>query len=203
MRTELQYDYIFHEHLSYFTVLSLHNLMAQFGFRIADIDYVLMNGGSLLCEVVHADDPRASCDKVPLSFERFIALNEPEGWRNFAKDVEHQRDSLIKCLQELRAKGKKVVAYGAAARFMTVLNFCRIGTDLLDAVGDANERKQGLLCPGVRIPVVSPKALVEMEPDYILIGAMNFKDEIINSLRERYGYNGRFIAPSPMPVIVD
>jgi hypothetical protein len=85
---------------------------------------------------------------------------------------------------------------------MTMLNYCRVSTDLISAIGDANPRKQGLLCPGVRIPVVSPERLLEGAPDVVVIGAWNFTDEIITSLRGR-GYAGRFLVPLPMPRLID
>lgn len=85
---------------------------------------------------------------------------------------------------------------------MTMLNYCEVTREMLSAMGDANPRKQGLLCPGVRIPVVSPKALMELNPDYILIGAWNFKDEIIRFFREQMNYRNRFIVPLPAPKVV-
>ena len=106
-------------------------------------------------------------------------------------------------LTDLKSKGSKVVAYGAAAKFMTMLNYCEIDRSLVAACGDANERKQGLLCPGVRIPVVSPSELMEMKPDYVLIGAWNFKNEIIETLRRDYSYEGKFIAPLPIPEVLE
>jgi ABC-type Fe3+-hydroxamate transport system substrate-binding protein len=106
-------------------------------------------------------------------------------------------------LENLASERKRVAGYGAAAKSMTMLNFCGITRELLAAMGDANPRKQGLLCPGVRIPVVSPEALMALNPDYILIGAWNFKDEIIRLFREKMGYRNRFIIPLPAPKIVD
>jgi len=85
---------------------------------------------------------------------------------------------------------------------MTMLNYCGVTTDLVPAIGDANPRKQGMLCPGVRIPVVSPQALLEMDPEVIVIGAWNFKDEIIRTFRER-GYRGEFLVPQPMPYLTE
>jgi SAM-dependent methyltransferase len=202
LRAETQYDTIFHEHLSYLTVGSLANLFASYALKMVDIDFVDMNGGSLLCEIVHESNPRPRNDHTMLEFERLIELNSVPGWRRFSKDVARQRDMLLRLLGDLKARGKRVVAYGAAAKFMTMLNYCGIGPALVEACGDANERKQGLLCPGVRIPVVSPRALMEMRPDYVLIGAWNFRDEIMGLLRTQFGYRGEFILPLPIPEIV-
>ncbi|MFQ3250225.1 MAG: hypothetical protein ACI9O6_002063 [Glaciecola sp.] len=202
LRAELQYDTIFHEHLSYLTVGSLHNLFKRFKLKITNVDFVHMNGGSLICEVKHESSKVPANDQAMLAFENFIGLNTVSGWDNFAKDVNKQRKELVALLSDLRSKGHKVVSYGAAAKFMTMLNYCNIGPDLVAACGDANDRKQGLLCPGVHIPVVSPEALVAMEPDYILIGAWNFKDEIMSLMRTKHNYQGKFIMPLPYPEIL-
>ncbi|MDT0593759.1 class I SAM-dependent methyltransferase [Glaciecola petra] len=202
LRAELQYDTIFHEHLSYLTVGSLHNLFKRFGLKITDVDFVHMNGGSLLCEVKHEENETPANDHSMRAFEEFIGLNSIEGWRSFTKDVNKQRRDLVALLEKLKSDGKKVVSYGAAAKYMTMLNYCDIKTDLISACGDANDRKQGLLCPGVHIPVVSPKELMDMDPDYVLIGAWNFKTEIINLLRNDYGFKGEFIMPLPYPEII-
>ncbi len=204
LRSEVQYDTIFHEHLSYLTVGSLHNLFSRYQLKITDIDFVHMNGGSLLCEVMHDASETPCNDQAMLAFENFIDLNTAQGWSSFARDVLRQRQELVTMLRSLRENNKRVVSYGAAAKFMTMLNFCDIGPDLLEACGDANVRKQGMLCPGVRIPVVSPQALADMNPDYILIGAWNFKDEIMAVMKNDYGYTGKFIIPLPVtPEIIE
>jgi hypothetical protein len=203
LRAELQYDTIFHEHLSYLTVGSLHNLFKRYQLKITNVDFVHMNGGSLICEVMHENSKVASNDQAMLAFEKFIGLNTVNGWENFAKDVIKQRKDLVALLTDLKNKGHKVVSYGAAAKFMTMLNYCDVGPDLVAACGDANTRKQGLLCPGVHIPVVSPKELIDMSPDFILIGAWNFKDEIISVMRNEYDFKGKFIMPLPYPEIID
>ena len=203
LRAETQYDTIFHEHLSYLTVGSLHNLFSQIQMKITSIEFVDMNGGSLLCEVVHESNSAPPVDLTMLAFERFISLNSASGWQRFSEDVERQKAALLDLLWQLKADDRKVLAYGAAAKFMTMLNYCSIGPDLVEACGDANDRKQGLLCPGVRIPVVSPAELMQMKPDYVLIGAWNFRDEIIDSLRGEFSYGGKFIVPLPVPYIID
>lgn len=201
LRQEVQYDTIFHEHLSYLTVGSIANLMARFDLKITDVSFVQMNGGSLLCEITHQDSLTRRGDQSFLDFEELIQLNTPAGWRAFAESVEAQRSAFVKLLTELAASGKTVVGYGAAAKCMTMLNYCRITKDLLSLMGDANPRKQGLLCPGVRIPVVSPETLIASRPDYIMIGAWNFKDEIISFFRKKMGYKNHFIVPLPVPTI--
>jgi novobiocin biosynthesis protein NovU/D-mycarose 3-C-methyltransferase len=201
LRAEVQYDTIFHEHISYPTIGSVANLMRRFGMKISDIAFVRMNGGSMLCEIVHSDSPTPENCQAMLDFEEMIELNTPSGWRRFGEAVEAQRRSFVALLSDLAAQKKKVVGYGAAAKCMTMLNYCRVSTDLIVAIGDANPRKQGLLCPGVRIPVVSPADLMAQNPEYVMIGAWNFKDEIMRFFRETMGYRHRFIVPLPMPTV--
>lgn len=201
LRNELQYDTIFHEHLSYFTVGTVSGLMQRFGLKITEITFVQMNGGSMLCEIVHEENPIPRGDQSFLDFENLIQLNAPEGWRNFAKSVEAQRIAFTELLRSLKDSGKRVAGYGAAAKCMTMLNYCGISTDLIAIMGDANPRKQGLLCPGVRIPVVAPEDVMDFDPDYIVVGAWNFKDEIMHYFREQLGYQNNFIVPLPMPYI--
>ena len=203
LRNETQYDTIFHEHVSYLTVGSVSNLMARFDMKLTDITFVPMNGGSFLFDVMHQSSPVGRGDQTMIDFEEIIQLNKPGGWKEFADAVANQREMLVSLLRDLAGKGKKVVGYGAAAKSMTMLNFCGITVDLLSLMGDANPRKQGLLCPGVRIPVVSPDELMKSDPDYIMIGAWNFKDEIIRFFKEKMDYRNKFIVPLPLPKILN
>lgn len=203
LRNEVQYDTVFHEHLSYLTTGSVSNLMARFGLKLTDVTFVPMNGGSFLFEIMHKESRKPKADQTTIDFENLIGLNKPAGWKDFVEAVAEQRSSLRGLLEKLASERKTVVGYGAAAKSMTMLNFCNITRDLLSAMGDANPRKQGLLCPGVRIPVVSPDTIMELKPDYILIGAWNFKEEIIQFFRKTMGYRNRFIVPLPVPRIVE
>jgi SAM-dependent methyltransferase len=203
LRDETQYDTIFHEHVSYPTIRSVAGLVARYGMKIVDVGFVDMNGGSMLVEVMRNDAPAPRADLGLIAFEDFIGLNEPAGWVSFRDKVVAQRASLRALLSQLKAEGRTVVGYGAAAKCMTMLNYCGIDTTLVSAFGDANPLKQGLLCPGVRIPVVSPAELVAMQPDYVLIGAWNLKREIIAQFRAELAYTGKFIVPLPEPIIID
>jgi ABC-type Fe3+-hydroxamate transport system substrate-binding protein len=158
-----------------------------------------MNGGSFVAEVAHDHVEGPAGAQSVIDLETITKLNEPRGWDVFSHRAQAQRRDLRAILTEVKQAGAKVVAYGAAAKFMTMLNFCDIGTELLTCVGDANPRKQGMKCPGVRIPVVSPEALMAEDPDFILIGAWNFQDEIIRQLRQQHGYRKDFLLPLPVP----
>ncbi len=201
LRDDIQYDTIFHEHVSYPTVTAVANLLRAEQLKITDVTFVQMNGGSMLCEIVHRDAPEPENVQALLDLESLIGLNTPDGWQRFADAVVEQRRSLLALLDRLRASGARIAGYGAAAKSMTMLNYCGIGREYLLAMGDANVRKQGLLCPGVRVRVVSPDAVMALDPDYILIGAWNFRDEIIRQFRER-GYRKGFIVPLPVPTVI-
>ncbi|NLF33199.1 MAG: class I SAM-dependent methyltransferase [Planctomycetes bacterium] len=202
LRNEVQYDTVFHEHLSYLTIGSVAALMARHGMKITDVSYCRMNGGSFVLEIAHDSADLTSNVQAALDFEDLIDLNRPAGWLRFSRQVHAQRAALLDLLGRLNREGRRVVGYGAAAKAMTMLNFCSVTPDLLAAMGDANPRKQGLLCPGVRMPVVAPDALMAMNPEYVLIGAWNFQEEIIRTFRDQMGYRGRFIVPLPMPTVV-
>ena len=202
LREGLQYDYVFHEHVSYFTVTTLAEALTRYGLAPSHLGFVDLNGGSYLCEAERTERARAGPALDPvLELERVCELNEPEAWSWYPAAVEQQRRQLRGLLEDLANEPATVVAYGAAARTMTMFNACKIGTDLLSAIADGNPRKQGLLCPGSRIPVVSPEDLLARNPDCVLIGPWNFAHEISGQLRER-GYAGRLAVGLPVPRVL-
>jgi hypothetical protein len=123
-------------------------------------------------------------------------------YREFARDVEHNRRALVTLLESLRDQGQRVVGYGAPAKGNTLLNYCGIGTELLPFTVDQNPWKVGRYTPGMHIPVKSVDALHEFTPDYVLILAWNFADEIMEQLEEFRARGGRFILPIPEPRVV-
>ena len=202
IRNELLYDYIFHEHVSYMTVYSLSRLSERYGLKIIDITFSPLNGGSLVAEFVRTEESTPRADQSLLAFEDHISLNQPEGWAAFGQAVQAQRREFMDLLNELSRQEQKVVGYGASARCMTMLSYCGVTKSHLSAIGDTNPKKQGLLCPGSRIPVLSPDELMALQPDYVMIGAWNFKDEIMQMLRRKYSYSGKCIVPLPKPMVV-
>lgn len=200
LRDQLQYDTIFHEHVCYWTITSLQTALRRFDLEMTRASFVPMNGGSFVVTVKHRRDATPSNIDAILALENVSRINEAGGWTMFSARVEAQRQALRSLLHSLT--GSTVVAYGAAAKFMTILNYCGITSEMVRLVADVNPRKQGLLCPGVRIPVVSPQRLLEENPDYVLIGAWNLQEEIINYCRSTLGYRHRFIVPVPVPAIL-
>jgi hypothetical protein len=198
LTTQLQYDTIFHEHVSYFTLSVLTAALGSIGLEIVDLDFVDLNGGSFLCTATRGGEPAT---RAVLSVEAQLGLNAPSGWSDYARRVERQRDELLELIDGVRRDGGSLVGYGAAAKTMTMLNYCGIGPDRVPQFADANPRKQGRLCPGVRIPVVAWDDAMASRPSHVLVGPWNLLAEITASLRSR-GFDGDFITPLPVPRIL-
>ncbi|TAK58158.1 MAG: methyltransferase domain-containing protein [Dehalococcoidia bacterium] len=201
--SSLEYDTIYHEHLSYISVKPLLAFFARFGMRIFDIREVDIHGGSFRIFV-----DRCRRDVEPGLIERFLAREEREGAHDarrlhrFAGEVAENRRQLVELLRELRASGKRLAGVSAPAKGMTLLNYCRIGTETLDFVTEKSRLKIGRYTPGTHIPVVPDAELVARRPDFALLLAWNFATEIMGNLREYRAAGGRFIIPIPEPRVV-
>lgn len=197
----VEYDTVYHEHLSYFSLAPLERLMAHVGLRVFDVRRIPVHGGSLR---VYADlAVRAPSDAVALLRESELALrlNALATYEAFSLRVRRQRGRLRALLRDLRQSGKRIAGYGAPAKSTTLLNYCEIGRDLLEFVVDRNSLKHGRYVPGVRIPVRPVDVLVETRPDYLLLLAWNFAEEIMIQQRAYRDSGGKFIHPLPLPRI--
>lgn len=200
----LEYDTVYHEHLCYFSVTALVRLCDEVGLRIVRIDRVPVHGGSLRVYAAPTSVPGAHAADAGdlLRAERERGLSEMATYRQLASDVEATRTALRSLLHRLRDEGRTVAAYGAPAKGNTLLNYCGIGPDLVAYTVDRNELKVGRYTPGMHLPVRPVETLLEEPPDYILILAWNFADEIMEQLREYRAAGGSFILPIPQPRIV-
>lgn len=201
----LEYDTVYHEHLCYFSVTSLMRLCESAGLSIIRIDLVPVHGGSIRMYAGkrekfenHSAEVLAIAEK-----ERASGLTDFETYRNFAEKVAGTRIKLLSLLKNLKAEGKSVAAYGAPAKGNTLLNFCGINTNLVSFTVDKNALKVGLYTPGAHLPVLPVAALLENQPDYVLILAWNFADEIIAQQSEYRARGGKFIIPIPEPRIIE
>lgn len=201
-RTE--YDTIYHEHLCYFSVNSLMRLCESAGLRIARMDHVPIHGGSLRMHAGHAEVHGNHSSQV-LAWadeEKSKGFTSYDRYEQLARSVERSRDTLVDLLKRLKAEGKTVAGYGAAAKGNTLLNYCQITTELLPYVVDKNHLKLGMLTPGMHIPVLPVSTLLEEQPDYLLILAWNFAEEIMRQQSEYKARGGKFIIPIPEATVV-
>jgi SAM-dependent methyltransferase len=196
-----EFDTIYHEHLCYFSVSALVPLFARHGLSLNRVDHFPIHGGSLRLSV----EPRERVDESVLRYldeERASGLVHLDYYRAFSERVGVAQEALRGILRELKSEGKTIAAYGAAAKGAILLNSTGIDRSLIDFVVDRNVHKQGMFMPGVKIPITDPSALLEQKPDYVLLLAWNFRDEILRQQEEFRRRGGRFIVPIPRPVVV-
>lgn len=199
-----EYDTVYHEHLCYFSVTALMHLCAAVGLSIVRIDHVPVHGGSLRMyagKTSHVGE-HAQVVKEMAAQETAEGITEWSRYVKLAEDVENNRRALRELLVQLKVEGKSIAAYGAPAKGNTLLNYCGIGTDVIDFTVDRNPLKVGSFTPGTHIPVLPVEALLEQQPDYVLILAWNFAEEIMKQQAEYRRRGGKFILPIPQPVVV-
>src|SRR5687768_8889539 len=204
MFDRIEYDTVYHEHLSYFSVTSLMGLARSAGLSVIRVDRVAVHGGSLRMYAGRREDhPTHGSEVLKLAdAEREAGLTSLERWQRFAAEVEGQRAALRALLDRLRAEGKRLAAYGAPAKGTTMLNYCGIGPDLIPFTVDRNPLKVGTLMPGTHIPVAEVGEILKQQPDYLLILPWNFAPEIMDQQSEYRRRGGQFILPIPDPRIV-
>jgi SAM-dependent methyltransferase len=191
-----EFDTVYHEHLSVFSVASVAALGHYFGLAIVDIEELPIHGGSMRLFLRRKGPARAVVGEW-LARERTAGLFEPPTYEAHAARVEGIRQDLMALLHRLKGEGKRLAGYGAPAKGNTLLNYYGIGPDLLEYLVDRNELKHGRYSPGMHIPVVGPAQLTAHPPDYLLILAWNFADEIVAQQAEFQRRGGKFILPIP------
>lgn len=194
-----QFDTVYHEHFSYLSLLSLRRIFAKARLRVFDVEEIPTHGGSLrvwgcLESAGHAE--RAAVTAL-LSEERARGMDGDAFYRGFQTRAERIKDDMLRFLLQARTEGKTVVGYGAAAKGNTLLNFAGVRPDLLSFVCDAAPAKQGKFLPGSRIPVVTPDALNETPPDYVLILPWNIAEEVKAQLSPLRDAGTRFVTAVP------
>jgi C-methyltransferase C-terminal domain/Putative zinc binding domain/Methyltransferase domain len=198
-----EFDTIYHEHLCYFSATALDHLFRRHDFILQDVEKLPIHGGSLRVFAT----PRQSGDQSAavtgiLAEEQQLGIGRLCFYQDFAGRVDQLKADLRRQLDKLVKSGKKVAAYGAAAKGSTLLNYCEIGREMLQFVVDRNTHKQGLYMPGVHLPIYPPSKLLEEHPDYVLLLTWNFADEILAQQAEYRAHGGRFIVPIPVPRVV-
>lgn len=199
-----QFDTIYHEHFSYFSLHVANQVFARHGLLIVDVEELPTHGGSLRIHARHAD---SSCEvaqsvKAVLEREQAAGLRTLQAYRAFSRQVQQVKQDLLAFLIEQKRLGKQVVGYGAPAKGNTLLNYCGIRTDLLDYTVDLSPHKQGLFLPGVHIPVYAPERIRQTHPDFVLILPWNLKDEIIRQMADIRAWGGQFVVAIPRLAIL-
>ncbi len=195
-----QFDTIYHEHFSYYSLLLVDKLFARHGLRVFDVECLPTHGGSLRVYARHGADasrPRTARFDAVMAAEAEAGLTELAGYGGFAAAVIDLKCQVLQFLIEARRTGKLVAGYGAPAKASTLLNYCGIGPELLAFTVDRSPYKQGRFLPGRQIPILAPEHIFTVRPDYIFILAWNLKDEIIDQMRGVREWGGRFVVPIP------
>lgn len=202
---EVQFDTIYHEHFSYLSLSVAKKIFEAHGLEVFHVEKLPTHGGSLRLYIQHAGGSRPmmnSIADVEKQEEKF-GLKTLETYQRFSEKVKSLKRDLLSLLIAMKNDKKTIVAYGAAAKGNTLLNYCGIRTDFIDYVVDRNPHKQGLLLPGSRIPVYDTEKIRETRPDYILILPWNLREEITGQMSFVRDWGGRFIVPVPEPRILE
>ncbi len=196
-----EFDTIYHEHHCYFSVTPLVALFKRHGLSLNHVEHYPIHGGSLRLYVAHREEVADSV-RIYLREESDGKLVDLSYYQDFASRVRGIKEALVKMVHDLKAQGKRIAAYGAAAKGSTLLNYTGIGRDVIDFVVDRNVHKQGLFMPRVHIPIRAPEHLLLDLPDYVLLLVWNFKDEVLRQQDEYRRRGGKFIVPIPHPTVV-
>jgi SAM-dependent methyltransferase len=202
---ELQYDTIYHEHFSYFSLATIVDVFRAHGLAVTDVDELPTHGGSLRVHAmvaVSADDPSDAVRDV-LAAEDAAGLRELATYDGFAAGVAESKRRLLELLCALRGERRTIAGYGAPGKGNTLLNYCGIRTDFLDYTVDRNPYKHGLFTPGTHIPIHPPERLGETRPDYILVLPWNLVEEISSQLAYTGEWGAKLIVPIPYAAVID
>jgi 2-polyprenyl-3-methyl-5-hydroxy-6-metoxy-1,4-benzoquinol methylase len=195
-----QFDTIYHEHFSYFSCLTIEKILTHHGLNLFDVEELRTHGGSFRIYIRHqgnsANNISENVSRIKL-MEKNYGLDKLSSYRNFSKQIEETKHQLCQFLTKAKQSGKSIVAYGAPAKGNTLLNYCGIGTDLIDYTVDINPHKQGCFLPGTHIPIFHPEKIKTTKPDYLLVLPWNIKNEIMEQMKCIIQWGGKFIIPIP------
>lgn len=197
---DVQFDTIYHEHFSYFSLSAAKRVFEAHGLTLFDVDELPTHGGSLRIyagRVPGAEAHVSDAMQRLLEREDAAGLNIIETYDAFADRVKEAKRRIVAFFLEAKDRGDSIVGYGAPAKATTLLNYCGIGTDFIDYTVDMNPHKQGHYLPGVRIPIKDPGEIERTQPDLLFVFPWNIKDEVMAQMAAIRGWGGRFVVPSP------
>ena len=200
-----EFDTIYHEHFSYFSLLTTIRILEQHGLTVFDVEELPTHGGSLRVLAQRTGEGKhnthGSVARI-LGEEKRAGLDSAEGYEGFQEQVRQTKLALVEFLLKAAREGKSVAGYGAPGKSATLLHYCGIGKDLIQYTVDRSTFKQGRFLPGTHIPIYAPGRIRETKPDYVLILPWNLKDEIVESLDYIREWGGRFVVPIPKVAVL-
>jgi SAM-dependent methyltransferase len=199
-----QFDTIYHEHFSYFSLLAVQAIFEKHGLEIVDVDELATHGGSLriYAGLGGRGGRRSTVDSL-LERERAYGLDGVAAYRAFAERVAETKRALLAFLGAAKREGKHIAGYGAPAKGNTLLNYCGVGPDVIDYTVDRSPHKQGLFLPGTHIPIYAPEKIAETRPDYVLILPWNLREEIAAQMAHIREWGGKFVVPIPRVEVLE
>jgi SAM-dependent methyltransferase len=202
MIRDSEFDQIYHEHMFYYSLHSLSQLLSRNGFRVIDVEVANVHGGSIVCMAARDDSSRVPTQRVQTLLDAERESLSPERLSEFAARTYSIREELRSLVSDLRSQGERIAAYGATAKGATLLNFCGLTGDEIFACADSTRIKQGLYIPGTGIQIVAEDLLLGEPPDYFLLTAWNYKNELMAKARAAGAAEVGFIVPIPRVEIV-
>jgi len=195
-----QFDTIYHEHFSYFSLLAVERVFSDHGLAVFDVEELPTHGGSLRIFGKHREDNSKLIGERVAALrrkEKEAGLGDLSGYQGFEQRVALIKCQLLRFLIQQRMDGKQVVGYGAPAKGNTLLNYCGVGTELIRYTVDRSPHKQGQYLPGSRIPIFAPETIAETKPDFVVILPWNLRNEISNQMASVRDWGGQFVVPIP------
>ncbi len=194
---KVEFDTVYQEHLSYFAVTPFLKLLKMHQLNIFDIERLSIHGGSIRIKIDKGERKVNKSVKALIELEKRKEISNIETYLKFRKRVDKIRHQLVQLLWKLKLKNKRIIGYGASAKGNIILNYCRIGPETLDYIVDSIVYKQGKYTPGMHIPIFPEEKLNQDMPDYTLLLAWNFADEIIKKQKNYRQRGGKFILSVP------
>jgi 2-polyprenyl-3-methyl-5-hydroxy-6-metoxy-1,4-benzoquinol methylase len=200
----LQFDTIYHEHFSYFSLLSVERIFSAHGLQVFDVEELPTHGGSLRIYCRHTEGGAVSDNILAMRrLEIDAGLEKVETYASFAGEVAGSKRDLLAFMIAAKRDGRRIAAYGAPAKGNTLLNYCGIRQDFIEFTVDRSPEKQGRFLPGTHIPVHAPERIFDTRPDYLLILPWNIKDEIIGKMSGIREWGGKFVIPIPSVEVLE